>query len=135
MTSTSGITSKSPTIIVPPITISLRCLDSQNLRRSCSIMTVLLFATTGSVCQRELERKVGGWARGTLADAGAFQSDFSDVWHLLQIANEAVDALIRIASTCQRRGLPIANTHPIEPDIIRHALANMAKDLLPVLLR
>src|SRR5258705_8564687 len=83
ITSTSGITSKSPTINVPAMTISLRCLDSQNLRRACSIMTAFLLATTRSLCQGELQREIGGGPCGTLADAGAFQGDFSDVWNLL----------------------------------------------------
>src|SRR6476620_8313959 len=84
--STSGITSKSPTINVPAMTISLRCLDSQNLRRACSIMMTLLLSATRSVCQSELQREIGGGTCGTLADAGAFQGDFSDVRHLLQVA-------------------------------------------------
>ena len=34
-----------------------------------------------------------------MADAGAFQGDFSDVWHLLQVPDEPVDAFVGVAST------------------------------------
>src|SRR4029078_6008730 len=131
MTSTNGITSKSPTIIVPPVTISLRCLDSQNLRRACSIMMALLLATNGTVCQRQLKRKVCGRTRGTLTDACAFQSYLCDVWHLLQVTHEAIDAFVGVASTCQHRRLTVADRQSIQPHIVRHALANMTQDLLP----
>src|SRR4051812_25612488 len=81
--STSGITSKSPTTNVTPVTISLRCLDSQNLRRACSIMMGLLLITTGNVCERKLKREVSRGSGRTLTDAGAFQSYFSDIRYLL----------------------------------------------------
>src|SRR4051794_37241946 len=135
MRSTSGITSKSPTINVPAITISLRCLDSQNLRRACSIMTAFLLATTRSFCQGELQREIGGGACGTLADAGAFQGDFSDIWHLLQVSDETIDAFVGVASTGERGGQTIANRKAVEPHVIRHTLTNVTKDLLPVWLR
>src|SRR4051794_31633208 len=137
MTSTSGITSKSPTINVPAITISLRCLDSQNLRRACSIMTALLFDTTRSIRQfeLELEAEVGGVPVVTLPHAGAVQGGLIDVWHLFQIADEAVRAFVGIASTGERSGRTVADRHSIEPNVGRHALADMTEDLLPVGLR